>query len=523
MPATESLVQSNIDNAFISQPSTGGWEFFIGNFLTHFYFPDEELCGTIIYSKCRETKRSSMIRDWFMSKETRKLLAAMDKIAAGDLTEVDESSFKRKDYAARLNGIIRAFKKGNNGYVMRMNDTVEALGNNALIKETFDQVNLLTGSIRDMKVSSSAMENSIQDISHSMGDIKKHTHEVLATYQVIVPNMEHSIQMISDSSSQVQSLNEQMQYFSESIKKIGEIIEMVKKIAFQSNILSLNASIEAGKAGEAGKGFAVVATEMRQLSLDTTKSAEHIEEYIEKISAVTKELADSMNVTAKNLEDGNSKAVMSMQDMVQMNSQITEINAQVDNVFEAIGTQSEATGTFLIQIDNISERYDKLSDDCVKLGKHIFKIGRYVDKTRSDMVRYSSDISVIDWLRVYQVDHYIFTWRIYNNIVGFESLRREQVDNPSGCKLGKWLAAQTDTRIINSKEFMELQKKHINIHKYATLSWEAKKDGDDELAMMNFNHTYAAFLEFNIAYGHFKTYMQKLGYTDKTDIDSFIN
>lgn len=456
-----------------------------------------------------------------LPKDIKRLLAVMQDIANGNHNKVDAGQFKNSSYGDCINAVIDSFKKENNPYVMRMNDTVEAVGDNKLIKQTLDQVNLLTEFIANMKVSSSDMENSTQNISGSIGDIRDNTHKIMSEFQTITPNMENSIKTVDESSRQVQQLNVQMQEFQANIAKISEIVDVVKKISTQSNLLALNASVEASRAGEAGKGFGVVASEMRQLSVNTTESAEDIAKYIEQLDASTKELVKAMNETALKLENGNVKAKTSLDDMMKMDAHLTGINEQVDNIYNDIDTQTESVVSFLRQIDNLSESYAALSADCINLGQHIFKIGRYVDKTRSDMVRNSSDITLLDWIRVFQVDHFILLWRVYNNIVGFEHLLARQVNEPNSCKLGVWISQQTNQRITESREFRHLKNTHELLHKFATLSWEANEKGDKALAMEYFKKTYNAFLEFDNAISQINSLLATLGQNEYTEIKHF--
>ena len=173
------------------------------------------------------------------------------------------------------------------------------------------------------------------------------------------------------------------------------------------------------------------------------------------------------------------------------------------------------------QIENISQSYNILSDECIQSGQRVFKLGRYLDKTRSDLVRGCSNITQQDWMRVFEVDHYVLTWRVYNNIVGFEHLKKKQVDNPLGCKLGKWLNSQTDSRLTESPEFGQLVKTHEVLHHFATLSWQAKEDGDDKKALSYFNDTYDAFLKYDKALNNLQKKKQQLGYNNATQIVSF--
>ena len=82
-------------------------------------------------------------------------------------------------------------------------------------------------------------------------------------------------------------------------------MDLVKKVANQSNLLALNASIEAARAGEAGKGFAVVADQVRLLSSNTSESAEDIVKYVTELKENIDELALAMDETTVSLAEGN--------------------------------------------------------------------------------------------------------------------------------------------------------------------------------------------------------------------------
>ena len=404
---------------------------------------------------------------------------------------------------------------------MRLNETMEAIGDNSLIKETFDQVTSQTASIRQMELSSQNMEASILHISESMGEIRDNTYHMMTSFQDITQNMNESICVVNESSKRLQSINEKMQSFREKISKIGKIVDIVKKIASQSNLLALNAAIEAGRAGMEGAGFAIVAQEMQKLATSTTDSAEDITNYINQLLQETELLASSTNETAKNLHDGNSKVELSLQDMEQMNQQINSIHHNVDSIFADIDTQTNSAKDFSAQTDSLSRSYELLSKDCIHLGKHVFQIGRYIDKTRSDMVRHNSIITELDWIRVFEVDHFVLMWRVYNNIVGFERLLSKQVNNPTKCKLGLWIANQADSRITNCDAFRQLKSAHLTLHEFATRSWQAKEDGDEELAMEYFKKAYHAFEEFDYAIKHLQDTMRSIGYQEATEIETF--
>ncbi len=449
------------------------------------------------------------------------LLDSIDNIISGGFDDINPADFDSSVIGGKLNSMLFSMKQINNPVVMRLNETMSIIGDNSLMKDTFEQVESQTMSIKHMENASLNLEDSIDNISSAMGNIRDNTHNIIEVSQNITNDMNDSITAVNQSSKRIEVINNRVQNFKGKIGKIEEIVDLVKKVANQSNLLALNASIEAARAGEAGKGFAVVADQVRLLSSNTAESAEDIVKYVTELKENIDELALAMDETTVSLAEGNSKVEKSVVSMQQMNNQMISIREGVDSVFNDIDTQTKVTRSFSKQIENISQSYNTLSNDCLQTGRRVFKIGRYLDKTRSDLVRGCSKITEQDWVRVFEVDHFVLTWRVYNNIVGFEHLQKKQVDDPGRCKLGKWLKQVSDERLIHSKEYISLAKSHEDLHKYATLSWQANEDGDHSKAISYFDDTYRSYQEFDEALHRFQSKMHSLGYNDITQIVKF--
>lgn len=449
------------------------------------------------------------------------LLDSIDNIISGGFDDINPADFDSSVIGGKLNSMLFSMKQINNPVVMRLNETMSIIGDNSLMKDTFEQVESQTMSIKHMQNASLNLEDSIDNISSAMGNIRDNTHNIIEVSQNVTNDMNDSITAVNQSSKRIEVINNRVQNFKGKIGKIEEIVDLVKKVANQSNLLALNASIEAARAGEAGKGFAVVADQVRLLSSNTAESAEDIVKYVTELKENIDELALAMDETTVSLAEGNSKVEKSIVSMQQMNNQMISIREGVDSVFNDIDTQTKVTRSFSKQIENISQSYNTLSNDCLQTGRRVFKIGRYLDKTRSDLVRGCSKITEQDWVRVFEVDHFVLTWRVYNNIVGFEHLQKKQVDDPGRCKLGKWLKQVSDERLIHSKEYISLAKSHEDLHRYATLSWQANEDGDHSKAISYFDDTYRSYQEFDEALHHFQSKMHSLGYNDITQIVKF--
>lgn len=451
------------------------------------------------------------------SDDKQLILAAMQQLIEGSFTPVDITQFEDPELANKLNEVIVAFKRTNNGFLMRINEAMENIGDNSCVKEMIEQVTSQTTAIQGMSASSKDLESSINSISDEVEHIKKGTQDAIEVSQSSVNHMNQTIDAVTNSVNEIRGINAKVQDFHEKIEQITNIIDMVKKIANQSGLLALNASIEAARAGEAGKGFSVVANQVKELSSNTTQSADVVVQYVTELQESIEELLALVNNTTLHLEESNTKVQQSVQDMNSMSEHMNVISERINNIYDAVSMQTDVTNNFVQSIGSIAESYDILVNDCVTTGKHLFQSGRYVDTTRNDMAKGFTELTTQDWLRVFQIDHHVFTWRVYNNLANFEHLKITQLNNPKTCKLGKWAANQTEPKLINSRQFKDVLKYHEDVHTHACDSWYAAEDCDRENALHHFNLTLASYNQFHKAIEDLKAYMRTIGYTDETE------
>ena len=145
----------------------------------------------------------------------------------------------------------------------------------------------------------------------------------------------------SDSKVQMQKLSEAMVRITETSRKIENITANIEDIASQTNLLSLNASIEAARAGDAGRGFAVVADEIRQLAEQSAKSAVDTRELIEG--------------ALKEIDDGNHAARSAAEALTSVIDGIQSIAETSRALSEASGTQSKAMDEANEGVNQIAE------------------------------------------------------------------------------------------------------------------------------------------------------------------------
>ncbi|HLP86107.1 MAG TPA: methyl-accepting chemotaxis protein [Phycisphaerales bacterium] len=168
-------------------------------------------------------------------------------------------------------------------------------------------------------------------------------------------------QVVAETVAGMQSINEAVSASSASVtelgkrgEQIGEIIKVINDIADQTNLLALNAAIEAARAGEHGRGFAVVADEVRKLAERTQKATEEVGESIRAIQDETRRAVDRMGSGTKQVETGVQKAQAAGESLNMIVSNVKEVALMIQNIAAAAEQQGSASEQISRSLENIN-------------------------------------------------------------------------------------------------------------------------------------------------------------------------
>jgi len=200
--------------------------------------------------------------------------------------------------------------------------------------------------------------SSIDTVASSSEQVSNLTNEVSLINQEILNEMDRKVERMRKNSQLAKEAMEQINTVGESSKEIGQIVGVINEIADQTNLLALNAAIEAARAGEAGRGFAVVADEVRKLAEKTQRATEEIRSTISKIQKDTEIAVRKTGEANRAILEESEQTLKEKEQIEQVisktNDVINEINA-VSSSTEELATLASDINMQMQEIENITK------------------------------------------------------------------------------------------------------------------------------------------------------------------------
>lgn len=231
----------------------------------------------------------------------------------------------------------------------------------------YRQVDQVATASHEMSATAQDVARSAAQAAHAARDADEATRQGLNVIDQTTDSIDNLAADMSSAMLQVEGL-------AVSSEKIGSVLEVIRAIAEQTNLLALNAAIEAARAGEAGRGFAVVADEVRNLARRTQESVEETRQVIEHLQSGTQEVVSTMSSNhrqAQNSVEHVSQAVTALRRIGEAVTVISDMNLQIASAAEEQSAVAEEINSNVATIRDVTESLSGQANESARVSQSL--------------------------------------------------------------------------------------------------------------------------------------------------------
>ncbi len=311
-------------------------------------------------------------------------LKVAERIAAGDLSHNLVS--KRQDELGQLQRSIQSMTQGLRELIGGISDGVTQIASAA--EELSAVTEQTSAGVNSQKVETDQVATAMNEMTATVQEVARNAEEASEAAVAADQQAREGDKVVGEAIAQIERLALEVGHSTEAMgelkresDKIGSVLDVIKSVAQQTNLLALNAAIEAARAGEAGRGFAVVADEVRSLAQRTQKSTEEIEELIVGLQNGTQQVATIMD-NSRSLTDSSveltRRAGGSLESITRTVSAIQAMNQQIAAAAEQQSAVAEEINRSVLNVRDVSDQTSAASEETAASSVELARLGTHL-------------------------------------------------------------------------------------------------------------------------------------------------
>ena len=302
-----------------------------------------------------------------------------------EVSSADEIGETASSFNGLMGNLQTAFRQVHEG-IAKMAESTHSLSSSA---------QEVANSSTSQSESAAAMASTVEQVTVSISHVSEGAAEALKLSQESGKLSEQGARIILLAADEMRKIADTVRKTSSSIEELGKqskqisnIVKVIEEIADQTNLLALNAAIEAARAGEQGRGFAVVADEVRKLAERTSKATHEVTGMIDSIQDASKSAVEGMNATVTQVDGGVLLARQAGDAINLIQEESVQVLGTISDISSALEEQSKASNEIAVNIEKVAQMSERNSAAAEQTASEAMRLEGLADDMRATVNRF---------------------------------------------------------------------------------------------------------------------------------------